>query len=211
MPEVAYLRCVFNDPEFIGAITSLQNTYAIDGKLGWYLTANDERQFCFTKTNGKRVDLPQSFGSDVQRLSDEFGITWHHILTFNNGDGYEEIPSVIVSDIRHEESSRPTFDLLVTGIKTKQDVVDALEGFEQQVKRMYGVDIEDTKRKGLHYPKLVYAIERQRKIGKTYGQIHHEYLAGDLKNYTGPITITTLGKFSQYHRKYRPQFDDIPI
>lgn len=201
-PEVAYIKCVYSDPEFIRRADAL--IAVVEFKDDNHISAGKENGKVKMVAGDRYMrELPEHIVAAIMRLADDYDLKLGDMLRYLNGLGVMGNETVWVNLTNKYDREPPHFTINVLPGATKRDVLGQLRQFDQMMEQAYGSVRK--KDKGPENFQLVYAIHRERRAGRSFSDIHSDYLSHALKHYKGASTITSLVKFRQYYNKYKPQ------
>jgi len=200
--EVAYIKCVHSDPEFIRRADALKAV--VEFKNDNHISAGkDNGKVKMVAGDQYTRELPENIVAAIMRLADDYDLKLSDMLGYLNGFGSMGNRTVTIDLTSRYDDEGPHFRINVSPGATKRDVIGQLRHFDQLMEAAYGNARK--KDKGPENFQLVYAIHRERKTRRSFGDIHSDYLGHKLKHYRGASTITSLVKFRQYYNKYKPQ------
>jgi len=199
-PERAYLLCVLHDDEFQQRAERIRN--AINSKK---LEVSESIFRTALSVGGKELVREDKVLKSIEDLAWDFDLSVRHAASLINGEVPPENlnmkgPVGVFTRLEGEDGG-PMINIIVGEGANKADILTAIEGIEDDIKRVYG------SYKRAKYPEnyqLIYAIHRARRKGLKFSEIFKMYSLGKLDNYSGSRSINSPSKFTEYYRKYEP-------
>lgn len=201
-PQVAYLKCIMNDPEFIERSIYIHK-WIDEGEDNHITMGHDDGKVSMIIGDDNIRQISQSEIDDIKKLAEDFDISLPDVVSLLNNYGAVGQGSVRVEYSRWQTTREPNGITIHVGKgATKQEIFRAIGDIDDLIEFVYGESVR--KDKGPQNYKLVYAIHLARHKGIKFKDIFAAYQDKELERYRGSATISSMEKLKQYYYKYRP-------